>query len=249
MLYKLLYILLATQIQATSADETLSGVHIKGPAAKINIGGCSIELNGDKLKSSCPIDMPTTTAGPTTTGGVGHFDSLQLAGTEYHDPVETEGIALDTVVTKAQYEIEWEIKWHESDNPPTMASSYPPFYHTGTVDGDRVPALWLQAIGGFYWAPNDDYHHANLPSDVAWEAGKEYKLSMSMMNDAGTGNTGCKAKLKLTPLETGVEYELKSVDYPNCLTDVGSSHPVYVVDPWYGKPHHSTRNLRYRYFD
>jgi hypothetical protein len=55
MLYNII-LLLQTQAQ--------TGVHIRGPAAKLNIGGCSIELDGAKLKSSCPIEQPTL---PTTT--------------------------------------------------------------------------------------------------------------------------------------------------------------------------------------
>jgi hypothetical protein len=50
MLYNII-LLLQTQAQ--------TGVRIRGSAAKLSIGGCSIELDGDKLKSSCPIEQPT----------------------------------------------------------------------------------------------------------------------------------------------------------------------------------------------
>jgi hypothetical protein len=56
---------LAVLIQGS---EGAASIHLKGDAAEIEIGGCSIKLNGGNLDSSCKIDMPTTTGGPTTTG-------------------------------------------------------------------------------------------------------------------------------------------------------------------------------------
>jgi hypothetical protein len=256
MLFKLLSVLLVAQTQADA--ETLTGVHIKGSEAKLSIGGCDIQLDGDKLKTSCPIDMPTTTAGPTTTNqagnpGIGDFDALHLSGPDYTHPDDTESVVLGQVTMKAQYEVEWEIKWFEDNDPPTIEGAYPQFVHFGNSDSIRAPALWLNSdVTQFYYAPDQGStgrtHHPYFPNGVGFEAGQESKFSMTMKNAAGTGNTDCTAVLSWTPLATGVTYELASESYPNCNQQTGTQN-VYVNDPWYTSAHHSTRNLRYRFWD
>jgi hypothetical protein len=238
-------------------SDPMTGVHIRGGAAKLSIGGCSIELDGTKLKSSCQIEqpaLPTTTLGPDSSGnpGIGHFDGHLLVGPAYTSADDTYGLSQGTFEAKAQYEVEWEIKW-EDQTPPVNHGSYKNFVHFGAEEGDRAPALWLhdqnsKALHYSWDAQNGGYETFDYDPSVSFEANGEYKFSMTMMNDAGTGNSGCTAQLKITPQSTGIEHVLLSRDSPDCNKETGTQN-IWVNDGWYEKAIWSTRNLRYRYWE
>ena len=184
-----------------------------------------------------------------------------LTGSTWHTPADTHTIQQGTVTVRAQYIIEWEIKWLASNDPPSHTGSWMNFLHVGSSDSHRVPGLWLGSsrVDKFYVAFDEGTYGSlnggaqelsTCCSGLSWTAGAEYDMAMEVSNSAGSGTSGCTGRLTVTPKATGVTYTATTQSMANCVSDRrGQEQAIYIGDPWYNIQQWSTRNVRVHYFE
>ena len=182
-----------------------------------------------------------------------------LAGDTWHLPSSTHTIVQGTVEVRAQYDIEWEIRWLASNNPPSHTGSWMNFLHVGNSDSYRMPGLWLgsSTVSKFYVSFDQNSYSSLNGNDqmfstwgpgFSWTPGNEYTMRMTALNGQGSGTSGCTGTLYVTPKATGVTYTATTQGMSNCVQHGrGQTHSVYVGDPWYNIQQWETRNVCIHY--